>query len=159
MNAISLLLLLSFVSNSICGQSTSSEKPIYILFEKSRNAVLELGKSSYHEPEKRYPLDVSRSYIIKTFRFCDTCSDRSWGLAEFIFSFNPKDDYKSFEDIEIEEFYRKGRVLDEEWFDKTALEEIYKTLRGRKDIYLVDKGYLNDNKYVLIKVEYYWYEE
>ena len=154
-NVISIFLFLLTGLSSVYGQGTTDEKPLYLFFEKSNKGVLERGKKTYYKPERRYPMDVGRSYIMSTYRFCEQCDEKNWIKTEFIFTFNPNTDSPYYREIEIKDFYQEGRILDQNWFDETPLEEIYYQLSARKEFYLVDKNYLIDGKYVLLKVHYY----
>ncbi len=154
-SVISVLLFFFAGLYSVYGQDNSNEKPIYIFFEKSNKGVIEGGKKTYYKPENRYPMDVGRTYIMSTYRFCGLCDEKNWIKTEFLFTFNPNTDSPDYREIEIKNFYQEGRILDQNWFDETPFEEIYNQLNGTKEFYLVDKNFLIDGKYVLLKVSYY----
>lgn len=152
MNVIKIIPLLLFITVPVTCQVLDSNKPIYIIFDGPRDNVIQKVSVQEENSEKKYPIDVTRAYFMKSFRFCNTCDKPSWDLGEFMFVFDPK--VSSYTYVTSMDIYKDGNVLDQAWFDKTPLDEIFELFNRRNNVYLIDKGYLVEGKRVLLKVTY-----
>ena len=77
----------------------------------------------------------------------------------FVFYFSPKevsrDNWDSeYFDVTMDYFYSR-EVFDQNWFNNTPSEEIEKILtKAGKNVFLVDKSYLYNGKYIMLRVFY-----
>ena len=151
-----LIVLIFFTEISACnGQSPSDD--LYILFDRTNNYVLEVGKRDYYHPELRFPLDVSRDYVIKKYVQCSECPNGAYGLMEFNFSFNISKD-STYQDITKGELYLKETV-GQTWFINNEVKKIKERLSEATNLYLVDVDQLVNGKLVAVKVKFYdWIE-
>ena len=153
--------LLAIISQSVCfAQVEVAGDSVFILFEPDYNTVVDLGKKDFYKPLSRYPNDVSRMYSIRQFRFCASCDGFKWAKRStfpFVFYFSPKevsrDNWDSeYFDVTMDYFYSR-EVFDQNWFNNTPSEEIEKILtKAGKNVFLVDKSYLYNGKYIMLRV-------
>ncbi|WP_420386995.1 hypothetical protein [Roseivirga sp.] len=151
------LLFLSFTT-SLSGQQKADT--VIILFKENPvNKVMTLEKV-YSQPDKQYPLDQIRKYIINQFYYCKECKPSIQPIT-FAFHFintpkklkieKPYDDYFKVSKEELVNY----RLLDSNWFNHTPWEEVRKLiLQHRKVLYLIDESYLINNQFVAMKVEF-----
>lgn len=152
------LLFLSFTT-SLSGQQKADT--VIILFKENPvNKVMTFEKV-YSQPDKQYPVDQIRKYIINQFYYCKECNPHIKPVGTFAFHFintpkqlnseRPYDDYFKVSKEELVNY----RLLDSNWFNHTSWEEVRKLLlQYSKVLYLIDQSYLINSQFVAMKVEF-----
>lgn len=145
------LFVLTLISFGINAQERSEVRDtVYILFERTGNTIQELGKKYYHKPELGYPNDLRRTYFIKKNIRCDSCDSKPMDRVTYAFPYDPRSTVNTYRLMPKKEFLKLD-YKDQDWFHETPYESINKFLKD-KVVYLVDKGYLYDDKVYLLKV-------
>lgn len=156
-SVINFLFVVLLATSTGCYSQVKSEPgnltdTVFLLFERTGNKILEVGEKVYHKPELKYPRDISREYVIRMSKLCVDCeqSARIENVSVML-SFDAAAD-SSFH-MSRKEFLKKN-YLDQDWFNSKSMAEIEEVLKD-KTLYLADQGFLYDDNYILLKVDYY----
>jgi len=162
-NVIRVVLLVSLWFCSFSSPLLSQQKAdtVIILFEENPvNKVLTFEKI-YSQPNKKYPEDKIRKYIINQFYYCKKCKPNIQSSGTFAFHFintpkqlkikKPYEDYFKVFQEELVNY----KLLDSNWFNHTSWEEVRQFLIQHGTVlYLIDRSYLINDQLVALKVEF-----
>ena len=150
---LTLVLVLPLGCQAQEGKMTKgTQDTIYVLYERTGNKVIEVGRRVYHRPDAAYPKDISRDYIIKMAKLCVECPQtRRIENHSIMLSFDAQRDTTFF--LSKRTFYQTD-YKDQDWFNDQPIDTIQKLMSSAKVIYLVDEGYLSDGQFIVLKVSY-----